>query len=128
MKLDSEREAQALAGLLTITGILHFVVPQVYDKIVPPELPGTQRFWVLASGVAELGVAGAVAAPRTRSAGGLLAALLFVVVFPANVYMWLEFRRHNRPLPEQIGALVRLPLQVPLIWWALRVWRQGTSS
>lgn len=47
--------ATALAALLTTTGVLHLVAPAPFDAIVPRSLPGTPRFWTLASGVAELG-------------------------------------------------------------------------
>ncbi|MGH8916885.1 MAG: DoxX family protein [Actinomycetes bacterium] len=60
----------------------------------------------------------AVAAPRTRRRGGMAAALLFVAVFPANVQMALDWR--GRTLPQQALAWGRLPLQLPLIAWALR--------
>ena len=48
--------------------------------------------------------------------GAPLAALVFVMVFPANVQMAPDYR-------ERAVAYGRLPLQVPLAWWALRVRR-----
>ena len=56
-----------------------------------------------------------------RRWGGLAAAALFVAVFPANVQMALAWR--DRPLPYRAAAWARLPLQVPLIAWALRASR-----
>ena len=67
-------EAAALAGLLAVAGVTHFVRPGFYDPIVPRALPGPARFWTYASGVAELAVAAAVAHPATRRTGGLAAA------------------------------------------------------
>ena len=99
----------------------HFAVPRPYDAVVPRALPGTPRFWTYASAVAELSVAALVAAPRTRAVGGLAAAALFTAVFPANIKMAYDWR-HRAPVPRAI-ALARLPLQAPLIWWALRVSR-----
>ncbi|MFC0005733.1 MauE/DoxX family redox-associated membrane protein [Micromonospora siamensis] len=112
-------EALALAGLLAAAGVTHLARPRFYDPIVPRRLPGPARFWTYASGVAELAVAAAVAAPRTRRAGGLAAAALFVAVLPANVKMAADWR-HRGPAKRAIGY-GRLPLQAPLIWWALRV-------
>lgn len=113
--------AAALAALLTTTGVLHFVVPQVFDGIVPESLPGPARLWTLASGVAELAVAAAVAVPRTRRLGATAATVLFVAVFPANVKMAYDWS--DRSVAEQVVAWGRLPLQVPLVLWALWVRR-----
>jgi uncharacterized membrane protein len=118
--------ARALAGLLTVTGLAHFAFPGFYDPIVPRALPGSARGWVLVSGAAELACAAAVANRRTRGAGATMAALLFVAVFPANVKMAFDWR-HDGLVKAGI-AWVRLPLQVPLIWWALRVRKRATTQ
>ena len=109
--------AVLLGGLLGTTGTLHFVVPGFFDQIVPAVLP-VPRLWTYASGVAELAVAAAVLAPGTRALGGLAAAVLFVAVLPANVQHALQAEG-----TEQLLALLRLPLQVPLVLWALQVRR-----
>ena len=100
-------------------GASHFLKPGFYDPIVPHALPGSPRTWTLVSGVAELAVAALVATRRTRAAGGMLAAGLFAAVFPANVQMAYDWR--DRQPREQGAAYGRLPLQAPLVWWALRV-------
>jgi uncharacterized membrane protein len=118
-----QREATAtaitLAVLLAGAGVTHFARPRPYDSIVPRWLPGPARGWTYASGAAELAVGAAIARPRTRRAGGLAAAALFAAVFPANVQMAIDWRHRTAPL--RAAAIGRLPLQVPLIWWALRV-------
>jgi uncharacterized membrane protein len=115
--------AATLAALLTTTGIAHLAVPAPFDAIVPRSLPGTPRFWTVASGVAELVVAAAVAAPRTRRLGAAAAAGLFVGVFPANVKMARD-RSHRSPA-ARVVVWGRLPLQVPLVAWALAVRRRS---
>jgi uncharacterized membrane protein len=115
------RAAWGLAGLLAAAGVTHFARPKPYDRLIPSALPGSARTWTYASGVAELGVAAAVALPRTRRLGGLLAAALFVVVFPGNMKMALDYQRKSRPIPARLVAFARLPLQWPLVTWALRV-------
>lgn len=115
-----------LAGLLGGSGVLHFVSPGFFASIVPPALPGSQTAWVYASGAAELAVAASVANPGTRRLGGLAAAALFVGVFPANVYMALDWR--DRSTVDQLIAWGRLPLQVPLVWWGWTVARQADDD
>jgi uncharacterized membrane protein len=124
--MSTPQGAYGLALLLTAAGGSHFAAPRVYDAIVPRLLPGEPRTWTYLSGVAELAVAAAVAHPRTRRAGALAAVGLFAAVFPANVKMALDWRR--RPPRYRAAAYARLPLQAPLIWWALRVAGQGANT
>lgn len=107
-----------LAGLLVGAGAMHFVRPGFYEALIPPLLPGSPRAWVYGSGVVELAVGAAVLAPATRRRGALAAAALFVAVFPGNVYMAFE----PGDVPRW-AAIARLPLQVPLVLWALQVAR-----
>ena len=111
--------ATGLALFLAAAGMSHFAKPTMYDAVVPTTLPGSPRTWTYLSGAAELAVAAAVAVPRTRRAGALAAAALFVAVFPANVKMAYDWR--HRPPTHRIAAYARLPMQAPLIWWAWRV-------
>lgn len=111
-----------LAGLLLGAGVTHFVRPEFYDGLVPPFL-GDPRPWVYGSGVLELAVGAAVAVPRTRERGALAAAVLFVAVFPGNVYAALE----PGDLPRW-ATIARLPLQVPLVLWALQIRRRASDD
>ncbi|SEL99792.1 Uncharacterized membrane protein [Blastococcus sp. DSM 46786] len=110
-----------LGALLGGSGALHLVRPRTYEWLVPPEL-GPARPWVLASGVAEIGTAALLAAPRTRRAGGWSAAALLLAFVPAHLHH-LRLGR-GRP-PVLAAAAVRLPLQVPMVAAALRVGRGG---
>ena len=111
-----------LAALLATTGTLHFAVPRPFDAIVPGFLPAP-RAWTLASGAAELACAAGLAVPATRRRAAAATALLLVAVFPANVHMAV----HPGGVPRWL-ALARLPLQVPLVLWALRVRRDATDD
>ncbi|WHT18488.1 hypothetical protein N8J89_36150 [Crossiella sp. CA-258035] len=117
------KAAVVLAGFLSGMGALHFVHPKPFDELVPKALPGGPRTWTYLSGVAELAVGAAVAVPKTRRLGALAAGALFVAVFPANVKMAWDWR--HKPLKQKLVAFGRLPLQVPLVLWALRVRRNA---
>ncbi|MCU7722517.1 hypothetical protein ODJ79_02200 [Actinoplanes sp. KI2] len=120
------KKAHGLAALLATSGALHFAKPEPFDTIVPRSLPGKPRTWTYLSGAAELAVAAALTHPRTRRAGGLAAAALFTAVFPANVQMAYDWRRAT-PGKRAI-AYGRLPLQLPLIGWALRIARERATA
>lgn len=108
---------------LGIMGVLHFVKPEHFDRIVPRALPGSARFYTYASGVAELGVAGLLTAPTTRRAGALAAIALYTAVFPANVQMAWDWRHESAF--KRVVAFGRLPLQIPLIHSAWKIYRKS---
>ena len=110
---------QVLGAFLLGAGVSHFAVPGFYDRIVPHALPGPERAWTYVSGVAELAVGTAVLRPATRSRGALVAAALFLAVFPANVQQAVDASSAQ----EKLISYARLPLQVPLLVWAVRVSR-----
>jgi uncharacterized membrane protein len=110
-----------MGAMLVGMGVLHFAAPKPFDSIVPAELPGSARFYTLASGVAEAATGAMLLAPRTRRLGALAAVALFIGVFPANVnsvrVMW------DKGWAVRIGTIARLPLQIPMITRALKVYR-----
>ncbi|MFC7304145.1 hypothetical protein ACFQVC_07960 [Streptomyces monticola] len=115
----SSRSPLYLAGLLAGAAVAHCVVPKQFDATIPRALPGSPRAWTYASGAVELTLAAGLAVPRTRRAAALATAGFFVAVFPANVQMAADW--WHRPAPLKAAALARLPLQVPLVRWALSV-------
>ena len=115
--------AQRMAAMLVGIGVVHFVAPKPFDTIIPAELPGSPRFYTYASGVAEIAIGGLLIPRRTRRSAALAAVALFVGVFPANLNMVRLWR--DKPLPMRIAALARLPLQIPMITTALKIWRHS---
>ena len=110
-----------LAGLLGAAGVAHFAVSEPYARIVPARLPA-QTELVYLSGVAELACAAGLVARRTRRRAGYATAALFVAVWPANVSMALA--AGSRPTLYTAVVWLRLPLQLPLIAWALSLARR----
>ena len=104
---------------LTGMGALHLVKPGPFERLIPEQLPGTARQWAIGSGYAELATAGLLLVPATRRAGGVVAAALFLGVWPGNVKMAWDWR--HRPLEKQLISLGRLPLQIPLIASAVKI-------
>ncbi|MCF6385375.1 hypothetical protein L2K20_00215 [Mycobacterium sp. MBM] len=120
----SATRAVRMGGWLVGMGVLHFAAPKPFDTIVPTELPGSARFYTYASGVAEAAVGGMLIAPRTRRVGALAAIALFLGVFPANVNMVrLWSQEPAKPVWMRIGAWARLPLQIPMITQAYKIYR-----
>ncbi|WP_460458455.1 DoxX family protein [Angustibacter peucedani] len=106
-------------------GLLHLVAPKPFAAIVPRQL-GEPLPWVYGSGVAEIACAAGLLSRRTRPLAALASAGLFVGVFPGNVQMAVTAVRSERASTAyRAGTLARLPLQVPLVLWALGVRRRA---
>jgi uncharacterized membrane protein len=129
---SGRRARLALAVLMTGAGVTHFVAPQAYEPIVP-RWAGDARRVVALSGVAELVCGALLLSRRTAGLGGRLTAALLVAVFPANVQMCLDAGTEHQAFEMPVDrfraiALARLPLQLPLVIWALRVARRAAAT
>lgn len=104
-----------MAVLYIAAGINHFRSAEFYYKIMPPYLPYSYPL-IYISGIGEslLGVLLFFRKTRNFTAWGLIA--LLIAVFPANIQMFVNYIHDKNPAVWI--AVVRLPLQLPLIWWA----------
>jgi len=106
------------ASIFIASGFLHFAHPAPYLRIVPPMLPKPKLLLEVSGGAEILGGIGLLFRKFRRIAAYGLVVLL-VAVFPANVYMAVA----HIPFPGLLGKSwvqwLRLPLQIPLILWAL---------
>lgn len=98
-----------------LAGMIHLIRPAVYMKVMPRWLPWHRELIIL-SGICEivLGILLLFPAPRPLAAWGII--ILLIAVFPANIQMMLNYL--NRHHPYLWMAILRLPLQFLLIWWA----------
>jgi uncharacterized membrane protein len=103
-----------LSLFLIFAGIMHFVRPEFFLKIVPPYLPFPMGL-VLISGAFEVMLGASLWVPRLSriAAWGIIA--LMLAVFPANIYLF----QHQEILPAPPSVhLLRLPMQAVFILWA----------
>lgn len=103
-----------LSLFLVFAGIMHFVRPEFFLKIVPPYLPFPMGL-VLISGAFEMMLGASLWIPRLSriAAWGIIA--LMLAVFPANIYLF----QHQEILPAPPWVhLLRLPMQAVFILWA----------
>ena len=120
---NSHRRKEILRGIFAvctiIVGITHFIRPEQYARIVPPELPNPVAL-VYISGFFEIlgGIGLLVPYISVAAAWGLV--ILFIAVFPANIYLAIHSDIAIAGIPHiPIMYWLRLPLQAVLIAWAL---------
>lgn len=108
-------------ALFTISGALHLFTPQGFFWLMPPELGVTTNLaLVYVSGVVELVCAcGLLLGWRWAP---LLTVATLLGVWPANIWFACDQLGSDDTLLTVI-AWVRIPLQLPLLWWA---WKSPT--
>lgn len=97
-------------------GIMHFVKPKMYMRIMPRYLPAHKQL-VLLSGLAEilLGIGLLFTSTRNASIYGIVIMLLIFLL--VHFYM-LSSKKAAAGISRWI-LIARIPLQFVLIWWAL---------
>ena len=100
-----------LTVLFLVSGVLHLVNPEAFLWLPEP------IFLIYLSGVFEL--VGAAACIFRQRWAGWFCALVLLGVYPANI--WFAFDSLGSGDARLItAAFVRLPLQLPLIYFALK--------
>ena len=95
-------------------GIDHFIHPSWYEPIVPEILPSA-RFWVLLSGVFEVGFGLMLILPKTRTLGSLGITWMLVGLYWANFNMWYNDIPLNDTHYDDFWHAIRLLIQILLI-------------
>jgi uncharacterized membrane protein len=113
-----------LALIFILAGSLHFIAPQLYVRIVPPYLPAHLPI-VYISGAAEIlgGIGLLVPSTRQAAAWGLIA--LLIAILPANIYMASAHLAAPGMMGQSWAQWLRVPLQLPLIYWVWLCTRQS---
>lgn len=126
MPLTLERVRSVAAATLGLAfiwvGILHFTGPSLFEPIVP-EVLGFPRFWVYASGVVEIALGCGLIAPVTRARAGWAMAGFLVVLYWANLNMWINDIPLNGTTFSSAAHAVRGMAQLAMIGLAVMIAR-----
>lgn len=104
-----------MAAMYIVAGVMHFVKPKAYLRIMPRYLPNP-KLLVSLSGIAEiaLGIGLCIPALKAISIYGIIAMLF--VFFLVHFYM-LKGEKESAGIPKWV-LILRIPLQFGLIYWA----------
>ena len=122
--MRGQRSRILLAVFFVVAGILHFIYPASYMQVMPPWLPAHLSLVLISGGFEIVGGLG-VLLPRTRRLAGIGLILLSLAVLPANVQMLLNAQAAGSTLSVQVLLILRLPLQLLLVYW---IWRATQST
>ncbi len=121
MKIILKKSSQIALGLIICyTGTLHLTSRRVeFQAQVPSWLPMDSDFVVLVSGVAEIALGlSLLFLWKWRRRVGILTAIFFVLIFPGNVWQYLD-GIDAFGLDTDRERLIRLFFQPILVLWAL---------
>lgn len=104
-----------MAALYIFAGIMHFIRPRMYLRIMPRYFPAP-KILVALSGIAEILLGIGLCFPSTKNTAiaGIIAML--VVFLPVHYYM-LSNKKAGAGIPLWI-LLWRIPIQFGLMYWA----------
>lgn len=104
-----------MAFLYLIAGLMHFIRPQLYMRILPGYLPG-HKLLVVLSGMAELtlGIALCFSTTKNLAIYGIIIMLTFFL--PVHVHMLFD-KKAAMGLPIWV-LIARIPGQFLLMYWA----------
>jgi len=114
-----------MGALYVAAGSAHFVASRSYERVVPSYLPAHHEL-VLLSGAAEVAGGLGLLVPATRRAAAWGLVCLLIAVFPAN--LWMAQHPELSPGVPLWALWLRLPVQIPLIWWAFRYTRTESEA
>ena len=103
-----------MSFLYLFIGVKHFVDPQYFINITPPQIE-YKRFAVYLTGFLEVAGGLLILNKKTRKIGAYTLIFNLIIVFPANVYLYLS------EIPQELlgitktQALIRMPFQAPLM-------------
>ena len=114
MKIIKEVTILLISILYITVGLNHFIKPNFFLEIVPPIIPFKLEV-VFISGFFEIILGVLVLFKKTRKLASLLIIVLLVVVFPANIYLYLSETPRLSLNITKSQALFRMPFQLSLI-------------
>lgn len=110
--------------ILLGAGVLHFFHERSFRKIVPKILPFRKSI-VLVTGIFEIVFSVLLWVKKGQNFTSKVLAFFMLAVFPANIYMAMKkISFQPGKLGNPLILWLRLPLQIPLFFGALRLGRR----
>ncbi|WP_417860710.1 hypothetical protein [Winogradskyella sediminis] len=104
-----------MAAMYVFAGIVHFIKPKMYMRIMPRYIPN-HKLMVYLSGAAEilLGIALCIPVLKAKAIYGIIAML--ILFLSVHFYM-VSGKKASAGLPKWL-LIIRIPLQFGLMYWA----------
>jgi uncharacterized membrane protein len=100
-------------AIMILGGVMHFINPEMYYPFIPDFLP--KNLVNYAAGMLEMAAGIGAMIPRYRAKGTLAILLLMLAFLPLHI---IDVFKENPAIGSAQAALIRLPIQFVLIFWA----------
>ena len=104
-----------MAGMYILAGVIHFIKPNIYLRIMPRYLPAHKTL-VYLSGAAEIILGAGLLIPATKDLV-LYGIILMLIIFLLVHFYMLSSDKAGAGFPKW-ALWLRIPLQFGLMWWA----------
>ena len=104
-----------MAIMYILAGIMHFLKPKVYLRIMPEYLP-FHKFLVVLSGFAEILLGISLLIPPIKNLA-IFGIIMMLTIFLAVHFYMLSEKKASAGIPAWI-LILRIPLQFGLMYWA----------
>lgn len=104
-----------MAIMYILAGIMHFLKPKVYLRIMPEYLP-FHKFLVVLSGFAEILLGISLLIPPIKNLAIFGIIMMLTIFLTVHFYMLSE-KKASAGIPAWI-LILRIPLQFGLMYWA----------
>lgn len=104
-----------MAAMYIFAGLMHFIKPRLYMRIMPRYLPAHKTL-VYLSGLAEIILGIALCFPETKNLA-IYGIILMLSIFLLVHFYMLSSEKAGAGMPKW-ALILRIPLQFFLMWWA----------
>lgn len=104
-----------MALIYIIAGIMHFVRPKMYLRILPGYLPG-HKLLVIISGISEIIIGIALCFAETKNLAIYAVIIMLTFFLPAHFHMLFN-KKASMGIAKWV-LIARIPLQFLLMFWA----------
>ncbi len=115
IKMNNPWHLYIMAGFYAFAGIMHFVKPKAFMRIMPRFLP-KHKLLVHLSGIAEIILSIMLCIPEARTIAIYLIVIMLLLFLPVHLYM-LSSKKAGAGFPKWL-LILRVPLQFVLMHWA----------
>jgi uncharacterized membrane protein len=113
----------AFAAILILAGFNHFINPKIYSPFIPDWMP--LILTNILTGIVELGLGIGLLFKKYRKQAAFGVFLLMIAFLPLHFF---DVFKDHPAIGSKTVAMIRLPLQFVLIYWAWYILQQNKQN
>ncbi|RZK76204.1 MAG: hypothetical protein EOO85_11960 [Pedobacter sp.] len=111
------------AAILILAGFNHFINPKIYSPFIPDWMP--LILTNILTGIVELGLGIGLLFKKYRKQAAFGVFLLMIAFLPLH---FIDVFKDHPAIGSKTVAMIRLPLQFVLIYWAWYIFQQNKQN